>query len=61
MINQVIAAEDKGKGSFTGINLGVEYNRGPPTRFVIKTRQKQVAFFFFAVGPPQILGELAAT
>ena len=45
MINQVIAAEDK--GSF----FGIEYNRGPQASFVIKTRQKQVGFSTFAVGP----------
>jgi len=37
---QVIAAEDK--GYFLGFHIGIDYNRGPKTRFVIKTRQKQV-------------------
>ena len=41
-MNQVIAAEDK--GYFLGFHIGIDYNRGPKTRFVIKTRQKQVGF-----------------
>ena len=41
-MNQVIAAEDK--GYFLGFHIGIDYNRGPKTRFIIKTRQKQVGF-----------------
>jgi len=37
---QVIAAEDK--GYFLGFHIGIDYNRGPKTSFIIKSKQKQV-------------------